>query len=88
MIKNRISIDERRSAGVTIAVTRVLRRQKNTCHTVTFDNGHEFAGHETITSALKTTIYFARPYHFLRARTEREQQRATTAILPQGDGVD
>jgi transposase, IS30 family len=36
------------SAGVTIAVTRLLRPHKNKCHTVTFDNGLEFAGHDTM----------------------------------------
>ena len=41
MIKNRISIDKRHSAWVTIAVTRVLRPHKNQCHTVTFKNNQE-----------------------------------------------
>jgi len=49
------------SAGVTSVVTRLLHPHKNRCHTVTFDNGQESAGHEIIVSALKTIIYFAHP---------------------------
>jgi len=32
-------------------------------HTMTFDNGKEFAGHEKIASILNASCYFARPYH-------------------------
>jgi transposase, IS30 family len=32
------------------------------CHTITFDNGKEFAGHKIIANELKTDIYFAHPY--------------------------
>ena len=56
-------VRSKHSAGVTIVVTHLLRPHKNRCHTVTFDNGQEFAGHEIIASALKTMIYFAHPYH-------------------------
>lgn len=33
------------------------------CHTLTLDNGMEFAHHEKIANALGCDIYFARPYH-------------------------
>jgi hypothetical protein len=32
-------------------------------HTITFDNGKEFAAHQDIAHALKAKIFFARPYH-------------------------
>lgn len=32
-------------------------------HSITYDNGKEFSGHETIAKALKTSCYFATPYH-------------------------
>jgi IS30 family transposase len=32
-------------------------------HTITFDNGKEFAAHQDIADALKAKIFFARPYH-------------------------
>lgn len=49
--------------GVTAKINSLLRPHKHKCHTVTFDNGKEFAGHETIASELETEIYFAHPYH-------------------------
>jgi transposase, IS30 family len=32
-------------------------------HTITFDNGSEFAGHAKVSERLETDVYFARPYH-------------------------
>ena len=32
-------------------------------HTITSDNGKEFAYHETISKALDTSFYFCNPYH-------------------------
>lgn len=49
--------------GVTAEVTRLLRPHKRRCHTVTFDNGKEFAEHEKIAAELNADIYFAHPYH-------------------------
>ena len=54
-------------------VARMLRTQKaavrrlqpigDFVHTITFDNGKEFAAHQDIAHALKTKIFFATPYH-------------------------
>lgn len=49
--------------GVTAAVTRLLRPHKGKCYTMTFDNGKEFAEHETIAAELNADVYFAHPYH-------------------------
>ena len=35
----------------------------NFVHTITFNNGKEFAAHQDIAHALKAKIFFARPYH-------------------------
>jgi len=51
------------SAGVTVKINSLLRPYKHKCHTVTFDNGKEFAQHETIALELEADIYFAHPYH-------------------------
>ena len=55
-------IRSKHADGVTIVVTRLLIPHKGKCHTITFDNGKEFAGHETIAAELKASIYFAHPY--------------------------
>jgi len=41
----------------------VLTPYKNVLHTITSDNGKEFAAHIKITEALNCDFYFAKPYH-------------------------
>jgi IS30 family transposase len=45
------------------ATVRRLKSIDNFVHTITFDNGKEFAAHQDIAHALKATIFFATPYH-------------------------
>jgi len=45
------------------AIVRRLRPIRTRVHTITFDNGKEFAGHKAIGRELRSRIYFARPYH-------------------------
>jgi transposase, IS30 family len=55
-------LDSRHSAGVTAAVIALLRTHKAQCHTLTFDNGKEFADHAFIAKCLSAEVYFAHPY--------------------------
>ncbi len=55
-------VPSKHAGGVTVAITRLLRSHKRKCHTVTLDNGKEFAEHEKIAAALEADIYFANPY--------------------------
>jgi transposase, IS30 family len=52
----------RHSTGVTQAVIELLRPHKGQCHTLTFDNGKEFAQHVFMAQCLKASVYFANPY--------------------------
>ena len=56
-------IRSKHAAGVTAVTTRLLTPHKDKCHTITFDNGKEFAEHEKMAAELKADIYFANPYH-------------------------
>jgi IS30 family transposase len=47
--------------SASIALVKVLKTMENQVHTITFDNGGEFAKHEKVTLGAK--IFFARPYH-------------------------
>ena len=55
-------IRSKHAAGVTAVTTRLLSPHKDKCHTITLDNGKEFAGHESMATKLKADIYFAHPY--------------------------
>ena len=56
-------VPDKHASGVTAAVTRLLRPHKGKCYTMTFDNGKEFAEHQTIAAELDADVYFAHPYH-------------------------
>ena len=45
------------------AAVRRLKPVGDFVHTITFDNGKEFAAHQDIAHALKAKIFFATPYH-------------------------
>lgn len=53
-------IENKTMKSTSSAIIKALKNQP--VHTITFDNGAEFAGHEAIANALKTKIYFAHPY--------------------------
>ena len=56
-------VPDKHASGVTAAVTRLLCPHRGKCYTMTFDNGKEFAEHETIAAELDADVYFAHPYH-------------------------
>lgn len=55
-------VTNKEAKGVTRAIHRMLRPHRSKVHSITFDNGKEFAGHETIARLLKADCYFADPY--------------------------
>ncbi|SIS41244.1 IS30 family transposase [Neptunomonas antarctica] len=55
-------VDSKHSDVVTQAIIDMLTPYKESVHTITFDNGGEFAGHEKIAKSLEAEMYFAHPY--------------------------
>jgi len=54
---------ERKTAGlVSTAIVRLLKPYADKVHTLTSDNGKEFAQHKEIAKALNADFYFAHPY--------------------------
>ena len=47
---------------VTAAIIKTLKKEKRHLHTITYDNGKEFAGHAAIAKKLGVKCYFAKPY--------------------------
>ena len=50
------------AAAVAAAICRLLQRHRAKVHTITSDNGREFAAHESIAKTLEADFYFAHPY--------------------------
>jgi IS30 family transposase len=67
------------ASAVTAATIELLRPYKGSLHTITADNGKEFAYHEQLTTELGATVYFARPYH----SWERGLNENTNGLLRQ-----
>ncbi|NHB88474.1 IS30 family transposase [Photorhabdus tasmaniensis] len=66
-----VKLDSKRASEVAKAAVKVLYPLKQKVKTITFDNGLEFADHETISEKLGTQIDFAHPYsHWERGINE------------------
>lgn len=52
----------KKAENVKDSIINLLEPFKNISHTITFDNGKEFARHEEIEKKLGVKIYFAHPY--------------------------
>jgi IS30 family transposase len=54
---------DKTATRTTKTIRRVMHRHRKKVHTITFDNGKEFADHQTISTDLNADVYFATPYH-------------------------
>lgn len=55
-------VHSKKADVVKDAIIEMLMPYKAHVHTITFDNGGEFTGHESIAAALDAKAYFAHPY--------------------------
>lgn len=72
-------VDSKHAAPVTRATVTLLTPFEGRVHTITADNGKEFAWHEQIAEQLGTKFYFAHPYH----SWERGLNENTNGLLRQ-----
>lgn len=56
-------VSSKESAVVTRAINQLLEDWIPYIHTITADNGKEFAGHENVAEQLNIDYFFAHPYH-------------------------
>lgn len=72
-------IDSKSAEAVSLAATKLLEPFKSVVHTITADNGKEFAYHEQIAETLDARIYFVHPY----SSWERGLNENTNGLLRQ-----
>lgn len=65
-------------------VAEFSKLSKNKVHTITYDNGCEFAEHETTEMWLKIAIYFAYPYHSWERGTNENTNGLLRQFFPKG----
>lgn len=76
-------VKRKTAAAVSRAVISLLAPYREIVHTVTSDNGKEFAEHERIAEALQADFYFAHPY----ASWERGTNENTNGLIRQNAPV-
>ena len=72
-------------AAVTIEL---LKPHTGHTHTITADNGKEFAHHATISQALDATVYFAHPYHAWQRGLNENTNGLIRQYVPKGMALD
>ena len=70
------------------AIIKLLGPEKEHLHTITFDNGKEFAYHAQIKKALGTDNYFAHPYHSWERGLNENHNGLIRQYLPKGMALD
>lgn len=73
---------------VTAAIIDMLQPFKAELHTITFDNGKEFAYHEKIKKALDVETYFAHPYHSWERGLNENHNGLIRQYLPKDQALD
>ena len=72
-------VARRTAVAVEDAILELLRPYPTARHSITFDNGKEFANHQAIAHKLQTDVYFAHPY----ASWERGTNENTNGLIRQ-----
>lgn len=73
---------------VAAAIITLLTPFKAFVHTITFDNGKEFTGHEAIAKALGTDCYFADPYSSWQRGLNENTNGLLRQYFPKGQSLD
>jgi len=72
-------VARRTAAAVEDAILELMQPLPTAIHTITFDNGKEFALHQTIARQLQAQVFFAHPY----AAWERGTNENTNGLIRQ-----
>ncbi|MCS7474616.1 IS30 family transposase [Myroides odoratimimus] len=56
-------VESKQAHAIEAKTIELLKDYKPLLHTITSDNGKEFANHQNIANALQIAYYFAKPYH-------------------------
>lgn len=74
--------------NVTNAIITILSPIKERLHTITFDNGKEFAHHQTMADKLAVNVYFAHPYHSWERGLNEHTNGLIRQYFPKGSSFE
>lgn len=76
------------AAPLAQSATEALSPYKPLLHTITADNGKEFAAHQDIAEALNISFFFARPYHSWERGANENTNGLARQYIPKGTNFD
>lgn len=77
-------VHQKKHELVNAEICRILKARKLPVKSITFDNGKEFAGHQTIAEKLGCKTYFANPYHSWERGSNENMNGLIRQYLPKG----
>ena len=77
-------VNRRTAAAVEAAILDLLKPYQASTHTITCDNGKEFANHQTIAQKLHTNVFFAHPYSSWERGTNENTNGLIRQYFPKG----
>ena len=72
------------AAPLALETIEVLQPIKDLIHTITADNGKEFAKHQEIAEKLKNSFYFCKPYHSWERGANENTNGLIRQYIPKG----
>jgi IS30 family transposase len=81
-------VSSKHAEVVKDAIITLLTSEKAHLHTITFDNGKEFAYHAQLKKALGADNYFAHPYHSWERGLNENHNGLIRQYLPKGMALD
>lgn len=77
-------VERKTAQAVADAVIELMKSLPVRIHTITADNGKEFAAHERIAEELKTAVYFAHPYSSWERGANENMNGLVRQYFPKG----
>jgi len=81
-------LEGKNAADLAQKAIEVLTPYQSVIHTITGDNGKEFAEHKTIAAALEIDFYFARPYHSWERGANENTNGLIRQYFPKGSSFE
>lgn len=83
-----VKAENKTATAVSEAITKAMGPHADNVHTLTYDNGKEFAYHQKVSDALDAQGYFAHPYHSWERGLNENTNGLIRQYLPKGKSFD
>lgn len=81
-------VPDKSANNVSDAIVAMLLPIKEHLHTITFDNGKEFAYHQIMADKLAVNVYFAHPYHSWERGLNEHTNGLIRQYFPKGSSLE